>query len=131
MLEPCSAHTEKQQENDTDEAVAHAVTCMKCVFHASEIDKQNACEQYEHRADGGGSAYHTPHEQIAFPKTCIGRCVPKYECFARQCTWKGLKYILVGSTQTLSKHCLGSTCLELHFGISMCQPIHLELLVFA
>ena len=72
-----AAHTEKQQEDDTDEAVAHAVTCMQCVFHASKIDKQSACEQYEHRADGGGSAYHTPHEKVAFPKTCIEKCVPK------------------------------------------------------
>ena len=52
-----AAHTEKQQEDDTDEAVAHAVACMKCVFHVSKIDKQSACEQYEHRvADGGESA---------------------------------------------------------------------------
>ena len=72
-----AAHTEKQQENDTDEAVAHAVACMKCVFHVSKIDKQSACEQYEHRADGGESAYHTPPEKVAFPKTCIGKCVPK------------------------------------------------------
>ena len=67
-----AAHTEKQQENNTDEAVAHAVA-----FHASWIDKQSACEQYEHRADGGESAYHTPPEKVAFPKTCIEKCAPK------------------------------------------------------
>ena len=79
MLEPCSAsqHTQRNNKKMIPTKLLHMITCMQCVFHASKIDKQSACEQYEHRADGGGSAYHTPHEKIAFPKTCIEKCVPK------------------------------------------------------